>query len=79
MAKARLCRLLLQGRKNYLKWWFSSLDVKIDSLHSIGTTPSEFWGNSLIPRDAADDEKDNENVIQDSWNKAMGALTNPKS
>ena len=22
----------MKGRKNYLKWWFSSLDVKIDSL-----------------------------------------------
>ena len=28
--------------------------------HSIKTTPSEFWGDCLIPRDASDDEKDDE-------------------
>lgn len=33
MVNARLCRLLLKGRKNYLKRWFSSLNVIIDSLH----------------------------------------------
>lgn len=37
--------------------------------HSTGISPKEFWGNSLIPRNVTDDEKEEASVIQNSWDE----------
>ena len=34
--------------------------------HSTGISPKQFWGNSLIPRNVADDEKEAADVIKNS-------------